>query len=334
MILFGLPAWFALLLIVPGERAVEPQQSPGYHVIKKLTLGGEGGWDYLTLDSVARRLYIARSTRVMVVDIDKGTLLGEVKNTPGVHGVALVSKLDRGFSSNGGDATVSVFDLKTLKEINRIKVGQRPDAILYDPYSGHVFTGNAVGDMTVIDAQTEKVVGTIKLVGKPEAIVSDEKGRIFVNIETKHEVTVIDAKKFAVLHHWSLAPGEEPTGLAIDLAKGRLFATCHSGKMIVLDAESGKVLDTPAIGKGTDACTFDPVLGLAFSSNGDGTLTIVQENKSGHYEVVENAMTQAGARTMALDTKTHHVFLVTAKPKTGQRRSYEPDSFVILEVGK
>lgn len=331
---FSLLALLPLFLFVPGDRGSAQEQTPGFHVIKKHTLGGDGGWDYLTLDSNARRLYIARSNRVMVMDVDKGTLIGEVKNTPGVHGVVVFPKRDRGFSSNGGDASVTVFDLKTLQEVNRIKVGQRPDAILFDPYTSRVFTCNAVGDMTVIDAHTEKVVGTIKLGGKPEAIVSDEKGRVFVNIETKHEVLAIDAKEMTVLHRWPLAPGEEPTGLAIDTAKRRLFSTCHNGKMIVLDAESGKVLDSPAIGKGTDACSFDAGLGLAFSSNGDGTLTVVHEGKSGHYEVVENAATQAGARTMALDAKTHHLFLATAKPKAGQRRSYEPDSFVILEVGK
>ncbi len=334
MMRYSLLVLLALLFFVSGERGSAEEQTPGFHVIKKHTLGGDGGWDYLTLDSNARRLYIARSNRVMVMDVDKGTLIGEVKNTPGVHGVVIVPKRDRGFSSNGGDASVTVFDLKTLSEVNRIKVGQRPDAILYDPFTSRVFTCNAVGDMTVIDAETEKVVGTIKLGGKPEAIVSDEKGRVFVNIETKHEVLAIDAKEMTVLHRWPLAPGEEPTGLAIDTAKRRLFATCHNGKMIILDAESGKVLDSPAIGKGTDACSFDPKLGLAYSSNSDGTLTVVHEGKSGHYEVLENATTQAGARTMALDVKTHHLFLATAKAKAGQRRSYEPDSFVILEVGK
>jgi DNA-binding beta-propeller fold protein YncE len=321
-------------LLVAGQGVAADSPSPGFHVIKKLSVGGDGGWDYLTLDPVTRRLYIARSNRVMVYDVDKEALVGEVANTPGVHGVALVAKLDRGFASDGGDSTVTVFDLKTLAERTKIKVGPKPDAILYDPASNQVFTFNASGTATAIDPEKETVVGTIELGGKPEFAVSDEKGQIFVNLEDKSEVLAIDAHKRAVVHRWPLTPGEEPAGLAIDRARNRLFSTCNNQKMISLDAATGEVLGTAAIGKGTDACAFDLEGRLAFSSNGDGTLTVVREKTDGKLEVLQSVETQAGARTMALDSKTHHVYLVAAKAKAGERRSYEPASFVILVVGK
>jgi YVTN family beta-propeller protein len=318
--------------------------TPGsdYHLIKKIPIGGDGGWDYLNLDSAARRLYIARFDRVMVVDIDKETLIGEIPNTKGVHGVALVKERERGFSSNGGDSTVTVFDLQTLKEVSRIKVGQRPDAIVYDPATKRVFTMNAGSkDVSAIDAQTEQVVGTVALGGKPEFVVADEAGKIYVNLEDKNEIIAIDARELQVLNRWPLAPEKEPAGLAIDRKNRRLFSTCHSQKMVVLDADSGKVIATPAIGKGTDACLFDPDTRLAFSSNGDSTLTVVHEDDPDHFSVVANVKTEPGARTMALDSKTHNVYLVTAKSRPlsaeekarRQRRAFESGSFVILVVG-
>jgi YVTN family beta-propeller protein len=312
---------------------------PGYHILKKIPLGGDGSWDYLTMDSVGRRLYVARSNRIMVIDVDEGKLIGEVANTPGVHGVALVPQRNRGFTSNGGDGTVTVFDLKTLKQTARIKVGQGPDAILYDPSTNRIFTCNGRSkDMTAIDAETEKVVGTVKLEGKPETAVSDEKGNLFVNLEDTSELLAIDVRGLKVVHRWPLAPGEEPTGLAIDLATHRLFSTCHSGQMIVMDTESGKVIASPKIGRGTDAAAFDPATELAFSSNSDGTLTLIHKDADGKYETVESVSTQAGARTMSLDLKTHNILLAAAKTRAGggggQRRSYEPGSFTILVVGK
>jgi YVTN family beta-propeller protein len=323
-----------LLLGAVGSFGAEPA-APAYKVTDKFALGGEGGWDYLTFDSANKRLYIARNNRVMVVDAEKGKLVGEVPETQGIHGVALVPDINKGFTSNGGDSSVTVFDLKTLKETGRIKVGKKPDALVYDPASGRVFTMNA-GDNTAsaIDVKTEKVAGTVDLGGKPEAVVSDEKGHIFANIENKNEIVDIDADKLKVVHRWSVAPGTEPAGLAIDRAKRRLFTTCHNEKMIVLDADSGKLLGTPTIGKGTDACVFDADAGLAFSSNGgDGTLTIVKDDGNGKFEVVDNVKTQPGARTMALDQKTHKIYLATAKLKPGEgRRAFEPDSFVVLVV--
>jgi DNA-binding beta-propeller fold protein YncE len=330
----------ALIFLFVADFSVraEPPESP-YKVLKKIPVGGEGGWDYLTMDPAGRRLYIARGNRVTVVDVDEGKVVGEVANTPGIHGVALDLKRKKGYTSNGGDATVTIFDLETLKEIARPKVGMRPDAIIYDPASDRVFTFNAGSkDTTAISAETGNVDGTIKLDGKPEFAVADEKGQVFVNLEDKSEVVALDAKKLTVLNRWPLAPGKEPAGLSMDRAKRRLFATCHNEMMVVLDADSGKVLDTPAIGKNTDASAFDPGTGLAYSSNGDGTLTVVEEQPAGHYRVAANVKTQDGARTMALDTKTHNVILVTARFKPAaageRRRQQEPDTFEILVVGK
>jgi DNA-binding beta-propeller fold protein YncE len=320
-----------------GARA-EPPESP-FKVIKKIPVGGEGGWDYLTMDPAGGRLYIARSNRVTVVDVEQGKIAGEVPNTPGIHGVALDLKRKKGYTSNGGDATVTIFDLETLKEIARVKVGMRPDAIIYDPASDRVFTFNAGSkDSTAISAETGNVDGTVKLDGKPEFAVADEKGQVFVNLEDKSEVAVIDAKKLTVVNRWPLAPGKEPAGLSMDRTKRRLFSTCHNEMMVVMDADTGKVIDTPAIGKGTDACAFDPGTGLAYSSNGDGTLTVVEQKPADHYQVLANVKTQDGARTMALDTKTHNIYLVTARFKPAaageRRRQQEPDTFEILVVGK
>ncbi len=334
-----LVAFFAL---GTGWNGLVRAAEPAYHLLKKIPVGGEGNWDYLTLDAQARRLYIARFNRVTVVDVDKEKVVGEVADTPGVHGVALVPKLGRGFSSNGGDSTVTMFDLKTLRAQARIKVGQGLDAIVYDPASGRVFTMNAGSkDSTAINAETGKVEGTVKLGGRPEFATADEQGQIYVNLEDKDQVVAFDARELTVSHTWPISPGKEPTGLAMDRAHRRLFVTCHNEKMVILDADSGKVIASPAIGKGTDACIFDPETALAFSSNGDGTLTVVHEDDADTFRVVANVTTQRGARTMALDSKTHNIYLATANFKTAlpakakgkQRPGLVPNSFVILVVG-
>jgi YVTN family beta-propeller protein len=315
--------------------AAEPAEA-GYRLLKTIKIGGEGRWDYLTMDPAGRRLYISRSTRVQVVDIDDGKVVGEVAKTPGVHGIALDTKRGQGYTSNGGDNTVTVFDLKTLAEKSRVKVGTGPDGILYDPASDRVFTFNGRSkDATAVSAETGKVDGTVELGGKPESAVSDEKGTIYVNLEDKNEIVAIDAKKLSVKSRWPVAPAKEPVGLSMDRAKGRLFCSCHSQHMVVMDTENGKVLATPAIGKGTDFCVYDPEKKLAYSSNGDGTLTVVGE-KEGKFVALADVKTQAGARTCALDTKTHNVLLVTATMKAGGggRPQPEPDSFVILVIGK
>ena len=329
-----LAAVTGLLVLVSTSSPRADSPAAAYKIVKKIPLGGEGGWDYLTMDSENHRLYITRGTHVTVLDVETGTEVGDITNLKGIHGVALCPKLNRGFITNGGDGMLVVFDTKTLKETDRVKVGARPDAILYDPASNRVFTFNAgTKDATAVDADTLKVAGTVPLGGKPEAGVTDEDGHVYVNVENTSEIVAIDARELKVLNRWPIAPGKDPAGLSIDRKQRRLFSTCHNEKMIVLDADSGKVLATPKIGKGTDASVFDPETKLAFSSNGDGTLTAVQTDGA-DFPVVANVPTEPGARTMALDTKTHQIYLCTAKPKPGQRRAFEPGSFVILVVGK
>src|SRR6478736_10053718 len=285
-----------------------------YQVKQKYVLGGDGGWDYLTFDPAGKRLFISRSTHVMVVDPYKGSVVGDIPDTAGVHGIALAQDLGKGFTSNGRDNTVTVFDLKTLKQTAKIKIeGENPDAILYDPSSKRVFTFNGRSkNATVIDAEKGTVVGNIPLDGKPEFGVADGKGGVFVNIEDKSELTSIDAKKAAVVKSWPLAPCEEPSGLAMDQKNRRLFAGCSNKMMAVVDADSGKVVATPAIGDGVDANAFDPDTNYAFASNGEGTLTVVHENGPDTFTVVENVPTKKSARTMALDQKTHNLFLGAA----------------------
>jgi DNA-binding beta-propeller fold protein YncE len=280
----------------------------------------------------------------MVVDPHKGTVLGDIPNTPGVHGIALAQDLGKGFTSNGRENTVTVFDLKTLKETARIKLdAENPDAILYDAASKRVFTFNGrSNNATAIDAVKDTVIGNIPLDGKPEFGAADGKGMVFVNIEDKSEVTSIDARKAAVVKSWPLAPCEEPSGLAIDLKNRRLFSGCHNKMMAVMDADTGKVIATPAIGQGVDANAFDADRQLAFSSNGDGTLTVVHEDAPDKFSVLENADTQRSARTMALDTTDHDVYLVAAEfeetppAKEGERprRTMKPGTFTLLVVGK
>ncbi len=337
-----LAALMTMLVLASLAAAFAPSK---YEVKQKYVLGGDGGWDYLTYDSTGKRLFISRGTHVMVVDPSKGSVIGDIPGTGGVHGIALAQDLGKGFTSDGRDNTVTVFDLKTLKETAKIKIegGQNPDAILYDPASQRVFTFNGrSNNATVIDAAKGTVVATIPLDGKPEFGAADGKGKVFVNIEDKSELTAIDAKKAVVLNTWPLAPCEEPSGLAMDQKHRRLFAGCHNKMMAVVDADSGKVIATPAIGQGVDANAFDADQQLAFSSNGDGTLTVVHEDSPDKFTVVENAETQRSARTMALDTTNHDVYLVAAEfdeappAKEGERprRTMKPGSFTLLVVGK
>jgi len=317
---------------------------PGYHLVKTYKLGGAGGWDYLTLDRNSSRLFISRSTHVVVINPYSGETVGDIPDTPGVHGIALAPEFGRGFVSNGREGTVSVFELATLKVLNKIKVGENPDAILYDPASKRVFTFNGRShDATAIDAAKGTVVGTIKLDGKPEFAVSDEKGEIFVNIEDKSELLALDPAKLEIKSRWPLAPCEEPTGLAIDRKHRRLFSGCGNKLMAIVDADGGKLISTLPIGDGVDATAFDPETGLAFASCGEGVLTVVHEDSPDKFSVAENVPTQRGARTMTLDAAKHQIFLVTAKfgppPATTAEQPHPwpsilPDSFVVLVVGK
>lgn len=317
---------------------------PNLHVIKTYKLGGEGGWDYLKIDPDSRRLYISRATHVIVIDADSGKPVGDIPDTPGIHGIALAPDLGRGFTSNGREGTVTIFDLNTLKPITKVKAGENPDAIVFDSSTKRVFTFNGrSGDSTAIDAATGEVVGKVRLEGKPEFAVSTGTGEIFVNLEDKSELLALDPKDLKVKSRWPLAPCQEPSGLALDVKNRRLFAGCDNKMMAVVNADTGKVITTQPIGEGVDANGFDPDTGFAFASCGEGVLTVVHEDSPEKFSVAQSVPTQRGARTMALDPKTHQIFLVTAKfgpppePTAQQphpRPAILPDSFVVLVVGK
>jgi hypothetical protein len=340
----GLRILLLVFIVSIGCAAALAADNPGYKVIKTYQIGGEGGWDYLNADASARRLYISRATHVIVLDLDSGKNVGDIADTPGVHGIALAPEFGRGFTSNGREGTVSIFDLKTLATSNKVKVGENPDAILYDPFSKRVFTFNGRShDSSAIDAAKGVVAGTIKLDGKPEFAATNANGEIYVNIEDKSELTVIDPLTLKVKTTWPLAPCESPSGLSIDRKNHRLFVGCDNKMMAVVDATSGKILATPAAGDGIDATAFDEQKGLAFASAGEGVLTVVKEESPTKFSVAENVPTQQGARTMAVDSKTHNVFLVTAKfgpppaataDNPHPRRTILPDTFVVLVVGK
>lgn len=316
-----------------------------YHVISKMELGGEGGWDYLTVDSTAERLYVSRGTHVMVVDLNTEKLVGDIPNTPGVHGIALGPELNRGFISNGQENTASIFDLKTLAILGQVKTGMNPDSILYDSATKRVFTFNGQSnDATVFDATSGEVLQTRALGGKPEFSRADGKGRIYVNIEDTGEVVEIDSQKLTLVNRFSLAPGEEPSGMGLDIEHHLVFSVCGNKLMTILNTESGKVIATVPIGEGTDGCYFDSGTGLAFSSNGgDGTLTVVRESSPGKFEVAETVTTQRGARTMTIDPTTHKIYLPAAQmgqptaPAPGgprQQMGMSNNSFVILVIGE
>jgi DNA-binding beta-propeller fold protein YncE len=324
--------------------ASAPASAQGLHLLKTLPVGGPGGWDYVTLDSAHHRLYVPRFDRVMVLDLD-GRALGTIPGTDGVHGVALAPDLDRGFTSNGRSQSVTIFRPSTLEVLGHMKAtGAGPDAILFDPFTRRVFSFNGQGkDITAYDAEKGMVVGSIPLGHKPEFAVADGKGRIYVNLEDASEVAALDATTLKVLHVWPLAPVEEPSGMAMDRTHRRLFIVGRNRLMAVMDADSGKVVATPAIGAGADAAAFDPGTGTAYSSNGEGTLTVVRQDSPDTYTVLEQVPTQRGARTMALDEATHRLYLPTADfqpapaPAPGaprQRPALVPDSFRILVVGR
>ena len=320
-------------------------QAPGatYHVIKKIAVGGDGGWDYLTVDTAAHRLYVSHSTHVVVIDTDRDSVVGDIPNTPGVHGIALAPDLHRGFTSNGRDSTVTIFDPTTLAVVSRVKVtGRNPDAILYEPTTRRVFTFNGgSANATVLDAATGAVLGTIALSGKPEFPVHDGLGRIFVNIEDQAELVSIDPKSLAVTATWSLAPCEEPTGLAIDRKVKRLFVGCSNQLMTIVDFVTGKVVTTLPVGQGVDGSAFDPGPELAFTSNGEGSLTVVHQDSPTKYRVVATVPTQRGARTLVVDPRTHKIYSAAAEygptpPATAEnprpRPPMVPGSFVVLVV--
>jgi DNA-binding beta-propeller fold protein YncE len=316
----------------------------GYHFVKKIAIGGEGGWDYLIADGSAGRVYVSHGTEVDVLDTKTGQVIGKITDLKGVHGIALATEFGRGFISNGQSGTVTVFDLKTLNKIGAdIPAGKNPDAIIYDPASKRVFAFNGrSSDATAIDAEKGSVARTVQLEGKPEFATADGGGHVYVNIEDKGMIFDIDAHKLSVEHRWPIAPCEEPSGMAMDTKHRRLFSGCGNKMMAVTNASTGQVVATPAIGGGVDATAFDPGTSLVFDSCGEGVLTVIHEDSPDKFRVVENVKTQPGARTMALDTHTHNVYLSIAEfepappPAPGQRarRKIVPGTFGLLEFAR
>jgi YVTN family beta-propeller protein len=304
---------YALLAVLLGLAAAAALAAPpsGYHVIKKVSVPGTGGWDYVSVDEAGRRVYIAHATQVEVLDADTSELVGTIPNTPGVHGVAIASEFGRGFISAGKSDSVIIFDLKTLKPLGEVKVGKKPDAIIYDPATKHVYAMNGdSNNSTVINAADGKVAGTIDLGGGPEFAAADGKGSVYINLEEKAETVHIDANAMKVLHHWPLAPGGTATALAFDPQTRRLFAGCRGGQlMVVLDADSGKVITMAPIGERVDAAAFDPATKLVFMSTGGGTIAVFHQDSADKYSLLENLPTNPGSKTMGLDPKTHHLFV-------------------------
>lgn len=315
-----------------------------YKVIDSFKLGGDGGWDYLFVDASAPRVFIARATRVMVVDTKTGKLIKEIPDTPGVHGAAIAPDLHRGFISAGRADKVVVFDTHTLEKTGEIKTGQNPDAVLFEPVSGRVFSMNGRShDTTVMDAAKMEVINTIALGGKPEFAVADGKGRVFVNIEDTSELVELDAGSLAVTHRWDLKPCEEPTGLAMDRKHRRLFTVCGNKQMVIVNADNGKIIGRPAIGSGADGVAFDPSGAVIASSNGEGNMTLVHEDSPDKYSTIATVTTQRGARTTVFDPHTKRFLTVSADfgpppaattENPRPRPTIKPDSFVLISVGK
>jgi DNA-binding beta-propeller fold protein YncE len=314
---------------------IGPAGTSGYRVTKTIPIGGDGGWDYITTDLIARRIYISHDTHVVVLDADTQAKIGDVPGTQRIHGIAIAAEFGRGYISNGATNNVTAFDLKTLKPIGLIPAGTNPDAIIYDGATKRVFAMNGRGgDITAINAADGNVIGTVAIGGKLEFAAADGKGTIFVNVEDKSELVHVDAQKLTVLERWPLAPCTEPSGLAMDIQTRRLFVACDNKMMAVVNADSGRIVTTLPTGEGTDASAFDAGTKFAFASNGEGTLTVVHEDSADEFSVVDNVPTKRSARTMTVDLKTHNVFLPAADfdaPAAGERRGkMKPDSFVVL----
>lgn len=316
-------------------------QSSGYHVLNTFHIASSGGWDYIAVSPVTDNVYVSHGTQVNILNKNTGDSVGVIPNTTGVHGIAFAPEFKKGFTSNGRLSTVTVFDINTNAVLAHIKTGENPDAIMYDPFSKKVYTCNGRSkDLSVIDPATNEVIKTVDLGGKPETPVSDEAGNLYINIEDKSEIAVVNTKTYTVDKRWKTGSGKEPSGLAIDKETKRLFAGCDNKLLIVMNAENGKVVKELPIGDGCDGVVFDPGLKYIFSSNGEGTLTVIHEKSAKSFEVVENVPTRKGARTSAIDEKTHKVYLPTADflppnpEEKGRRPGIVPGSFQVLVVGK
>jgi YVTN family beta-propeller protein len=313
---------------------VQAQKSE-YQIAKSIQLTSDGGWDYLSVDEVNQKLYVSHSSQVNVVDLKTGAEIAVIPETAGVHGIAIANDLKKAFISCGRDSSVTVVDLTTFKLIAKVTgTGKNPDAILYDPFSKKVFTFNGrSSSSTVIDAVTLKIIATIPLSGKPEFSQADGKGKVFVNIEDKSLIAIINSVTMKVEKEWSIAPGEEPSGLALDNVNHRLFSVCGNKMMVISDAVAGKVITTVPIGGGCDGVAFDPGTKRAFSSNGEGTMTVVQQVSADVYKVLENFPTQQSARTITVNKTTHHIYLPTAELLPGEgRRQSKPNTFKVLDI--
>jgi YVTN family beta-propeller protein len=315
-------AAIALVGCAPSAAAAPP--SEGYRITKKISIPGQGSWDYLAVDDGARRLYVSHGTQVEVLDVDSGAIVGKIENTPGVHGIAIAAELGRGFVSNGQSSTVTIFDLKTLKTIVQVPTGKKPDAIIYDPATSRVFAFNGESNSaTVIDAATGKVAGTIDLGGGPEFAVADGSGYVYDNVEDQGLVLKINSRSLRVEQRWPTAPCASPSSMAMDRQNRRLFLGCRSKVMAVMNPDTGQVITTLPIGDHVDATAFDAESGLIFNSNGEGTITVIHRDSPDKYSVVENVKTVPKAKTLALDPKSHQLFLSAA----------EGGQFEVLVVG-
>jgi YVTN family beta-propeller protein len=315
-----------------------------YKIASKVKVEGDGSWDYLVADELADKLFVSHGSVVQVIDLKQGKVIHSIPDTKGVHGIALAHDLKKGFISCGRDSSITVFDYETLKTINKIKIGgANPDAILYDAFSHKVFVYNGrSNNATVIDAKTEKEIATIPLEGKPEFSVTDEKGTIYVNIEDKNIITLINATTLKVEKSYSIIGGEEPTGLALDNVTHRLFTVCGNKKMIVMDAQNGKIIATLPIGDGCDGVAFDKELKCIYASNGEGNITVVKEEDANTFKIIETIETQKGARTISVNSKTHHIYTPTSeyeaapteatKDNPRKRPKVKSDSFVIFDI--
>ena len=314
------------------------QNKTEYNVVKTFHIASTGGWDYIAVNN--GKIYVSHGAQVNILDERTGDSIGVIPNTTGIHGIAFDNSLNKGYTSNGRLNNVTVFDLTTNAILTQVTTGTNPDAIMYDPFSKSIITCNGrSNDLSVIDTKTDKVVATVAVGGKPEEAISDEAGKWFVNLEDKNEIGVVNAKTFAVENHWSISPGEGPTGLKIDTKTKRLFAGCDK-QLIVIDAQNGKVVDKLAIGDGCDGVAFDAKEKLIFTSNGDGTITVIKENSANDFKIAETVTTKPGARTIVLDEKNHTLFLPVAdyEPADPQnqkaRRKITPGTFQVLVVKK
>ncbi len=315
---------FAVVAIL-GSVASIAVAADGYNITKKIPIPGQGSWDYLTVDETARHLYVSHGTQVEVLDVDSESIVGNIPKTPGVHGIAIAAELGRGFVSNGQASNVTIFDLKTLKPIADVPTGQKPDAIIFDPATSRVFAFNGgSNNVTAIDAASGKVAGTIDLGGGPEYAVADGNGLVYNNLEDESLVLKIDSRNLTVEQRWPTAPCASPSSIAMDRANRRLFIGCRSKVMAVMNADSGRIITTLPIGDHVDATAFDPETKLIFNSNGEGTITVIRQESPDKYSVVETVKTLPRAKTMALDPKTHRLFLSTT----------EAGQFEVLVVGK